>query len=73
MRISEFRFAVAEEFGEVHGRALVREMTLGDLKGLTAEEGLAAGRPPAAVWAALCRETDVPIERWHGRGLPDPE
>ncbi|MFD1713025.1 DUF3046 domain-containing protein [Amnibacterium flavum] len=72
MRLSEFRFAVAEEFGDAHGRALVRELTLGDLGGLTAEEGIAAGRAVSDVWAALCRETGIPRDRWHGRGRPDP-
>jgi hypothetical protein len=70
VRISEFRFAVAEEFG-AHGRALVREMRLGAVDGLTAEEALATGRPAGEVWAALCRENDVPVDRWHGRGLPE--
>jgi hypothetical protein len=72
MRLSEFRLAVDDEFGAARGRALVREMSLGDMDGLTAEQALAAGRPAAAVWAALCRENDVPVERRHGRGLPDP-
>lgn len=71
MRISEFRYAVTEEFGSAHGRTLIREMRLGAVGGLTAEEALASGRPAGEVWAALCRENDVPVERWHGRGLPE--
>ena len=71
MRLSEFRFAVAEEFGDAHGRALVRELALGDMGGLTAEQALASGRKISDVWAALCRENGVPRDRWHGRGLPE--
>ncbi|MCU1571282.1 MAG: hypothetical protein JWR33_2023 [Naasia sp.] len=70
MRLSEFRFAVGEEFGDAYGRALAREFVLDELGGLTADQALAAGRTPGDVWAALCRATDVPRERWHGRGRP---
>jgi hypothetical protein len=72
MQLSEFRLAVAEEFGTARGKALVREMNLGAIGGLTAEEALAAGWSASQVWSALCRENDVPLERWHGRGRPDP-
>jgi Protein of unknown function (DUF3046) len=70
VRLSEFRIAVAEEFGDAYGRALVRELVIGDLGERTAEQALAAGYRPADVWVALCKETGVPRERWHGRGRP---
>jgi hypothetical protein len=69
VKVSEFRRAVAEEFGETHGRVLTRELVLDDLDGRTAERALADGEPTARVWLALCRANDVPQERWHGRGL----
>ncbi|HEY8590756.1 MAG TPA: DUF3046 domain-containing protein [Naasia sp.] len=72
MRLSEFRVAVTEEFGDAYGRALVREFVLDDYA-QTAEEALAAGRAPGDVWLALCRAQQVPRERWHGRGLRDPK
>ena len=69
MKVSEFRRAVDEEFGETQGRVLTRELVLDDLGGRTAEGALSAGEPAARVWLALCRANDVPQERWHGRGL----
>jgi hypothetical protein len=70
MKVSEFRLAVDEEFGEMQGRVLVRELVLDDLGGRTAAQALAAGVPTADIWTALCRANDVPRERWHGRGRP---
>jgi hypothetical protein len=69
VKVSEFRRAVDAEFGETHGRVLVRELVLDELGGRTAERALADGEPTAEVWLALCRANDVPRERWHGRGL----
>ena len=71
MKVSEFRRAVDEEFGETHGRVLTRELVLDELGGRTAERALAEGEQTARVWLALCRANDVPRERWHGRGLVD--
>ncbi|GAA2754496.1 DUF3046 domain-containing protein [Amnibacterium kyonggiense] len=70
MKVSEFRLAVDEEFGEAQGRVLVNELVLDDLGGRTAEQALAAGVPTGDVWTALCRANDVPRSRWHGRGRP---
>jgi hypothetical protein len=71
VKVSEFRRAVDEEFGEVHGRVLTRDLVLDELGGRTAERALAEGEPAASVWLALCRANDVPREHWHGRGLVD--
>jgi len=71
VKVSEFRRAVDEEFGETHGRVLVRELVLDELDGRTAERALAEGEAAGRVWMALCRANDVPHERWHGRGLVD--
>jgi hypothetical protein len=70
VRLSEFRIAVAEEFGEAYGRALARDLVIGELGDRTPDQALEAGTKPAEVWVALCRATDVPRERWHGRGRP---
>jgi len=69
VKVSEFRRAVDEEFGETHGRVLTRDLVLDELGGRTAEAALAEGEPAARVWLALCKANDVPQERWHGRGL----
>ncbi|HEY8317962.1 MAG TPA: DUF3046 domain-containing protein [Amnibacterium sp.] len=68
MKISEFRRAVDEEFGETHGRVLVNELVIDVLDGRTAARALDEGVPAADVWGALCKANDVPPERWHGRG-----
>ncbi|MGT2424624.1 DUF3046 domain-containing protein [Amnibacterium kyonggiense] len=70
MKVSEFRLAVDEEFGETQGRVLVHELVLDELGGRTAEAALEDGVPTADVWVALCRANDVPRSRWHGRGRP---
>jgi hypothetical protein len=72
MRLSEFRRAVAAEFGETFGAALTRDLVLGELGDLTAEQAIAAGVPVRDVWRALCWANDVPENRWHGAGLRRP-
>ncbi|WBU38898.1 DUF3046 domain-containing protein [Homoserinibacter sp. YIM 151385] len=72
MKISEFRRAVDDEFGAGFGRVLVRDSVLADLGDRTPEEALEAGLPAREVWLALCRSRDVPVDRRHGVGLPDP-
>lgn len=69
MRLSEFRQALNDEFGEGYGRVLTRDLVLGAL-GRTADQALASGVPARDVWLALCDETDVPPARRHGAGLP---
>lgn len=71
MRAREFRHAVETEFG-ARGPALLADLVLGEIGGLTAEEGLVRGVPIDDVWLALCRATDVPPARWHGVGLHEP-
>jgi hypothetical protein len=73
MRSSEFRRAVAGEFGEQYGRALLRDLVLDGVHGRTAEQALAAGAKERDVWMALCEAMDVPLERRHGAGLPEPQ
>jgi hypothetical protein len=68
MKVSEFRRAVDEEFGETQGRVLVTQLVLDALDGRTAQRALDDGVPTGDVWLALCSANDVPSERWHGRG-----
>jgi len=71
VRLSEFRIAVEEEFGEAYGRVITRDLVLGDVGGLTAEQAIKAGVPPRAIWTALCDASDVPADRRYGVGLRD--
>lgn len=72
MRLSEFAVAVADEFGD-YGRVITRDLVLGEVGGLTAEQAIAKGVPAREVWLALCRAADVPPERWHGVGQVKPD
>jgi hypothetical protein len=69
VRLSEFRIAVAEEFGDAYGRVLTRDLVLDAVGGLTADQAIAAGVPARSVWLALCDASDVPAERRYGVGL----
>ncbi|MEB0265118.1 DUF3046 domain-containing protein [Cryobacterium sp. 10I5] len=71
MRLSEFRQALKDEFGESYGHVLTRDLVLTSL-GNTADQALAGGVPARDVWLALCAETDVPKSRWFGAGVPAP-
>ena len=72
MKVSEFRRAVDDEFGEPQARVLVRELVIDELDGRTPDAAIAAGVPVGQVWTALCRANGVPVERRHGRGRPEP-
>jgi hypothetical protein len=67
VRLSEFRAAVSDEFGDAYGRTLAQDLSLTEMGGLTADQAIRAGTSPREVWTALCRACDVPVERWHGR------
>lgn len=72
MKLSEFRRAVADEFGSAYGRVLTQDTVLGELGDRTADEAIAAGVPAREVWLALCRAKDVPESHRHGAGRPAP-
>ena len=73
MRLSEFWLAVSDEFGEAYGRVLTHDLVLGDIGGLTAEQGIAKGVQTRSIWLALCKATDVPESRWYGVGQREPK
>jgi hypothetical protein len=73
VRLSEFRLAVSDEFGEAYGRVLTNDLVLGDVGGQTAEQAIKAGVDPRAIWLALCDASDVPAERRYGVGQREPK
>lgn len=73
MRLSEFWLAVSDEFGAEYGRVLTHDQVLGDIGGLTAEQGIARGVPPRDIWLALCAAMDVPAHRRYGVGQREPK
>ncbi|MDM4762555.1 DUF3046 domain-containing protein [Galbitalea sp. SE-J8] len=72
MRLSEFRFAMDEEFGAAHARVLEHDLVLRALGERTATEALAGGVPVRDVWLAICEAQGVAPSRRHGRGRPKP-
>lgn len=72
MTRSEFLRAIADEFGDVQGRALCRDVVIQSLGNRSADEALAEGELPKIVWAALCEVMGVAPNRRHGVGLGTP-
>ena len=64
---------MSDEFGEAYGRVLTQDLVLGDIGGLTAEQGISRGLPAREIWLALCAATDVPAERRYGVGQREPK
>ena len=50
----------------------MRDLVLGALGGVTAEQALNDGVAAKSVWNALCEAMDVPSMRRHGVGLGVP-
>lgn len=73
MRLSEFHRAVADEFGDVYGASIVRDLVISELGERTAADALAAGVDARDVWLALCAAMQVPASRRHGVGRLDPK
>lgn len=63
MRITVFRRLMADEFGATRAEMLAKDHVLGGLGGRTVEEALEAGMPAKEIWAQVCTEFEVPVER----------
>ena len=72
MKLSEFRQAVIDEFGEAYGAIVTADLVIGELGDRTADQALADGASAREVWLALCRALDVPRSHWYGAGRADP-
>lgn len=72
MTLSEFKRAVADEFGAAQGRVLCADLVIGALGSVTADEAIRDGADPRRVWLSLCDAMAVPEERRHGAGRPAP-
>jgi hypothetical protein len=73
VRLSEFRLAISDEFGDAYGRVLTRDLVLEEIGGQTADDAVKAGVSVREIWLALCRAMDVPPERWYGVGQREPK
>jgi len=59
MRLSDFRSAAAEAFGDYYAPSLCKQLALTRLDSRTANEALEQGVAPRDVWHALCDQMDV--------------
>ena len=64
MRLTEFTELTGIEFGRLRADALLVDLVLTELGGRTGAQAIDDGVDPRDVWRALCREFDVPPERW---------
>ena len=62
MRLTVFWERMHGRFGEVYAGSVVRDFSLAQLGGLTAQEALDAGVPAKEVWLALCELFEVPAK-----------
>jgi hypothetical protein len=58
-----------DEFGAGYSRVLSSSLVLAGVGSRTADDALAAGYSPRAVWLALCEVQGVPPERRLGRDV----
>lgn len=59
-----------EEFGSARARMLAEDHALTGLGSRTAAAALDDGVPPRQVWAVMCEEMRVPVERRLGQDRP---
>ncbi|AVM00475.1 DUF3046 domain-containing protein [Gordonia iterans] len=64
MRLTEFTEFMHNEFGQRTADAMLVDHVIPELGGRTGAEAIEAGIDPREVWRALCRDFDVPPERW---------
>ena len=67
MRLSQFHELMNDEFGAEQSAFILKDLVLGELSDRTAEAAIQAGEDPRDVWLAICRASDVPKSRWHGK------
>lgn len=64
MRLTEFSELMAAEFGERSADSMLVDHALTAFGGRTAAQAIDDGVDPRDVWVALCRDFDVPRDRW---------
>lgn len=72
MQLARFYEMVADEFGSPQGEWLLHSHVLAQLGG-TPEELIEQGVSLKEIWRELCRDFEVPPERFYGRDLGNPK
>ncbi|MYR05841.1 DUF3046 domain-containing protein [Gordonia sp. SID5947] len=64
MRLTEFTELITTEFGERAADSILVDHVLLEFGGRTGAQAIEGGADPRDVWVAICRDFDVPRERW---------
>ncbi|MGV9714140.1 DUF3046 domain-containing protein [Gordonia sp. NPDC003424] len=64
MRLTEFTELINTEFGVLSADSMLADHVLTELGGRTGAQAIEDGVDPRDVWVAICRDFDVPRERW---------
>ncbi|MGC4932692.1 DUF3046 domain-containing protein [Gordonia sp. DT30] len=64
MRLTEFTERITEQFGTVAADSILTDHVLTELGGRTGARAIDEGVDPRDVWVAICRDFDVPRNRW---------
>ncbi|WP_267616203.1 DUF3046 domain-containing protein [Gordonia bronchialis] len=64
MRLTEFSELMTAEFGVSAAGSILVDHVLTDFGGRTGAQAIDDGIDPRDVWVAICRDFDVPRERW---------
>ena len=64
MRLTEFTDLMTAEFGVPSADSILVDHVLTEFGGCTGAQAIDDGEDPRDVWVAICRDFDVPKQRW---------
>ncbi|MCH5642474.1 MULTISPECIES: DUF3046 domain-containing protein [unclassified Gordonia (in: high G+C Gram-positive bacteria)] len=64
MRLTEFTDLMTAEFGVPSADSILVDHVLTEFGGRTGAQAIDDGEDPRDVWVAICRDFDVPKQRW---------
>jgi len=65
VRVTEFWERMQTRFGPAYADSVARDQIIRGLGDRTAQEALAAGEDPKAVWLAVCEHFEIPVGDRH--------
>ncbi|MDS1112854.1 DUF3046 domain-containing protein [Gordonia westfalica] len=64
MRLTEFTELMTTEFGVSRADSILVDHVLTEFGGRSGAQAIDDGIDPREVWVAICRDFDVPRQRW---------
>ena len=64
VRLTEFTELMHTQFGVQTADSILTDHVLTEFAGRTGAQAIEDGHDPRDVWVAICRDFDVPRERW---------